>query len=347
MNGVTKIRIRPTMMAMAEPVEDSHFLPANPKDLLKADPKRRSPVRFRSAGLTLAGHVYRPPKTKPSDRTPGVVMCGSISSVKEQTLPHYAERISEAGFTVLTFDPRSFGESEGEPRAHYDPNRVIEDYANAVTYLCTRQDIDPARVGIVGVCMGGGFAVSTAARHRKVKAVVAIAGGYSIGGTFQRFMGVEGFARFREQVNEMVMEEYRTGKVQYIPHHLPGGISAEVPMAVMPIEEAYSYYDRTHKSDAPNWSEKMTVSSLEPYFLYNSIVHAPLVAPTPILFIHGTKDTALLPEFAQQAYDAALEPKEFVWIETHNHIELYDQDPYVSMAAAEAVQWLQRYLVSG
>ncbi|MCK9594027.1 MAG: alpha/beta hydrolase, partial [Methanoregula sp.] len=62
---------------------------------------------------------------------------------------------------------------------------------------------------------------------------------------------------------------------------------------------------------------------------------------------HGTKDTALLPEFAQQAYDAALEPKEFVWIETHNHIELYDQDPYVSMAAAEAVQWLQRYLGSG
>jgi len=61
MNGVTKIRIRPTMMAMAEPVEDSHFLPANPKDLLKADPKRRSPVRFRSAGLTLAGHLYRPP----------------------------------------------------------------------------------------------------------------------------------------------------------------------------------------------------------------------------------------------------------------------------------------------
>jgi dipeptidyl aminopeptidase/acylaminoacyl peptidase len=200
MNGVTKIRIRPTMMAMAEPVEDSHFLPANPKDLLKADPKRRSPVRFRSAGLTLAGHLYRPPKAKPSDRTPGIVMCGPISSVKEQTLPHYAERISQAGFTVLTFDPRSFGESEGEPRAHYDPNRVVEDYANAVTYLCTRQDIDPARVGIVGVCMGGGFAVSTAARHRKVKAVVAIAGGYSIGGTFQRFMGVEGFAGFREQL---------------------------------------------------------------------------------------------------------------------------------------------------
>ena len=72
------------------------------------------------------------------------------------------------------------------------------------------------------------------------------------------------------------------------------------------------------------------MSSLEPYFLYNSIVHAPLVAPMPILFIHGTKDTALLPEFAQKAHDAAPEPNELVWIETHNHIELYDQDPYVA-----------------
>ena len=346
MHDVRTIRIRPTTMAMAEPVEDAHFLPADPDDLLKADPKRRNLVRFTSAGELLAGHVYRPPGTGPRKRTPGVVMCGPISSVKEQTLPHYAERIADAGFTVLTFDPRSFGESGGKPRAHYDPNRVIEDYANAVTYLSTREDIDPERIGIVGVCMGGGFAVSTAARHRKVKAVVAIAGGYSIGGTFQRFMGIEGFARFREQVNERVMEEYRTGEVQYIPT-ISRGYSREVPMAVMPLEEAYSYYDRTHRSDAPTWSEKMTVASLEPYFLYNSIVHAPLVAPTPILFVHGTKDTALLPEFAQAAYDAALEPNELVWIETHNHIELYDQDPYVSLAAAEAVRWLRQYLGNG
>ena len=341
MSSVKMIRIRPT--SMAEPADASHFLPPDPKDLLKADPRRRIAVSFPGAGADLAGHLYRPPGTKEGERTPGIVMCGPISSVKEQTLPHYAERISDAGFTVLTFDPRSFGESGGEPRAHYDPNRVIADFAIAVTYLSTRGDIDPARIGIVGVCMGGGFAVSTAARHRKVKAVVAIAGGYSIGGTFQRFMGVDGFAKFREQINEIVMKEYRTGEVQYIPT-ISKGFTREIPLAVMPLEEAYSYYDRTYKSDAPNWSEKMTVASLEPYFLYNSIVHAPLVAPTPLLFIHGTMDTALLPEFAQAAYDAALEPKEFVWIETHNHIELYDQDPYVSAAAGEAIRWLRKYL---
>jgi fermentation-respiration switch protein FrsA (DUF1100 family) len=344
MDTVNTIRIRPTTMAAAEPMEDTNFLPADPNNLLRADPGRRRAVTFRSAGMKLAGHLYRPPSTDSKKLTPGIVMCGPISSVKEQTLPHYAERISGAGYTVLTFDPRSFGESEGEPRAHYDPNRVIEDYASAVTYLTTRPDIDPARVGIVGVCMGGGYAVSTAARHRGVKAVVAIAGGYNIGGSFQRFMGVEGFARYFGLVNALVQEEYRTGQVQYIPT-ISHGLSEKIPVAAMPIEEAYSYYDRTHKSDAPTWSEKMTAASLEPYFLYNAVVHAPLVAPTPILFIHGTKDTALLPEYAQQAYDAAHEPKELVWIETHNHIELYDQDPYVSMAAAQAIRWLDTYLL--
>jgi fermentation-respiration switch protein FrsA (DUF1100 family) len=343
MDMIHTVRIRPTTMAMAEPVTDTHFLPADPKNLLKAHPGRRTPVIFRSAGLNLAGHLYRPPKAESEEITPGIVMCGPISSVKEQTLPHYAERISDAGYTVLTFDPRSFGESEGEPRAHYDPNRVIEDFTNAVTYLSGRPDIDAEQVGIVGVCMGGGYAVSTAARNRLVRAVVAIAGGYNIGGSFQRMMGTEGFARYFGLVNGLVREEYRTGKVQYIPT-IAHGLSEEVPVAVMPLEEAFSYYDRTHRTDAPTWSDKMTAASLEPYFLYNSVVHAPLVAPTPIQFIHGTKDTALLPEYAQQAYDAASDPKELIWIETHNHIELYDQDPYVSIAAAHAIRWLNTYL---
>jgi fermentation-respiration switch protein FrsA (DUF1100 family) len=83
-----------------------------------------------------------------------------------------------------------------------------------------------------------------------------------------------------------------------------------------------------------------------PYFIYNSVVHAPLVAPTPLMVIHGTVDTALLPEHAQAAYDAAIGTKELVWIETDNHIQLYDQDPYVSLAAAEAIRWLDQHLAA-
>jgi fermentation-respiration switch protein FrsA (DUF1100 family) len=83
--------------------------------------------------------------------------------------------------------------------------------------------------------------------------------------------------------------------------------------------------ERTTSTDAPNWSPKMTVASLPPYFIYNAVVHAPLVAPTPPLIVHGTTDAAPLPEYAQEAYAAALGPKELVLIEAHNHIEFYDQ----------------------
>lgn len=308
-------------------------------NFLEATSARRTAVKLKSAGLTLAGHLYRPPNVPAGAKTAGIVMAGPISSVKEQTLPHYAERFADAGYTVLTFDSRSFGESEGTPRFHYDPNEVIDDYSNAVSYLLTRDDIDADKVALVGVCMGGGYAVSTAARDKRVKAVVSVAGGYNIGGTFQKFLGAEGFAGYFRQINDLVMKQYRTGEVQYIPT-IAQALSDEVPVAAMPNAEAYSYYDRTSKADAPNWSRKITAASLQPYFIYNSIVHAPLVAPTPLLIVHGTTDTALLPEYAQQTYDAAVGPKQLIWIETHNHIELYDQDPYVSEACRHIVKWL-------
>jgi fermentation-respiration switch protein FrsA (DUF1100 family) len=337
------LRIRPTATEAADVLSDPHFLPADPADLLHADPTRRIPVRFQSDGLSLAGHLYRPPGIAKTARTPGIVMAGPFASVKEQTLPHYAERFANAGYTVLTFDSRTFGESEGEPRYHFNPALIIEDFANAVRSLLARDDIERGRVAVVGVCMGGGYALATAARLKSVRAVVSIAGGYNIGGSFQQYMGVEGLANYYKQVNDLVDKQYRTGEVQYVPTTAPG-LSADIPVAGLPNEEAYSYYHRTHKADAPNWSDRITAASLETFLIYNSIVNAPLVAPAPLLIVHGTRDLFLPPEYARQAYDAALGPKELIWIETHNHIELYDQDPYVSKVTAEVIVWLKPYL---
>lgn len=339
----TTLRIRPTAAAAGDVLSDPHYLPTDPTNLLHADPSRRIPVRFQSAGLSLAGHLYRPPGLAATVRTPGIVMSGPFASVKEQTLPHYAERLADVGYTVLTFDPRNFGESEGEPRYHFSPDLIIEDFANGVRSLLTRDDIDADRVGVVGICLGGGYALSTAARLKSVKAVVSIAGGYNIGGSFLQYMGIEGFAGYYKQVNDLVAKQYRTGEVQYIPT-TARSLSADVPVAGLPNEEAYSYYDRTHKADAPNWSDRITAASLETFFIYNSIVHAPLVAPAPLLIVHGTRDLMLPPEYAQQAYEAALGPKELIWVETHNHIELYDQNPYVSEVAARVIAWLKPYL---
>jgi uncharacterized protein len=240
---------------------------------------------------------------------------------------------------VLTFDPTGFGESEGEPRFHYDPWRLISDYVDASAYLMSRDDVASDRVAAVGVCMGGGYAVGAAARERRLAACASVAGGYDIGGTFQQTMGAEGFASYLRLVNEARDRERQTGETVYIPT-IAHELTEDEPLAAMPVEEAYSYYERTSREQAPNWSWRMTAASLEPYLTFNAISQTPLVAPTPLLIVHGTGDTTLLPEKAQAAFDAAAEPKRLVWIETHNHIELYDQDPYVSEAVGHVLRWL-------
>jgi uncharacterized protein len=338
--------ILPTPQAIAEIADEdlSRYYQADAEHQLIADPSRREDVSFDSDGLSLAGHLYRPAGVADRDVTPGVVMLGPVSSVKEQTLPHYAERLADAGFTVLAFDPRSFGGSEGEPRWHYVPEHLIADYVNACAYMMRRPDVDAEAVAAVGVCMGGGFAVSAAAREHRIAACASVAGGFDIGGTFQLLMGAETLDRYLRQINELRQRERDTGEVQYVPAVQAEGLTDASPVAVMPNPEAASYYQRTSKDHAPNWSDRMTVTGLEAYLAYNGLSAAKLLAPTPLLIVHGTRDFALLPEFAQAAYDTAIGPKQLTWIETHNHIEVYDQDPYVSQAVETVVTFLNAHL---
>ena len=191
--------------------------------------------------------------------------------------------------------------------------------------------------------MGGGYAVSLGARDKRLKAVVSIAGGYDIGGTFQQAFGVDGFADYVKSINSLVQQQYESGEIAYVPT-IARGLNEDVPIAAMPNEEAYGYYDRTSRAEAPNWPRELTADLSPTYFAYNSVAAAPLVAPTPLLVVHGTVDDALLPAYAQAAFDAAQGTKELVWIETSDHVQLYDQDPYVSEAAGHAIRWLDEHL---
>jgi fermentation-respiration switch protein FrsA (DUF1100 family) len=268
---------------------------------------------------------------------------GPISSVKEETVPHYAERLANAGYTVLTFDPRHLGESEGEPRGHYDPNLVIEDTTNAVGYLLSRDDVDPEAIGLVGVCFGGGLAISAAARDKRVRAVASVVGGYAIGASFQLLLGADGFAAYLRRVNDLVQHERETGRVAYVPT-IAQGLSEDVPVAFMAGAEAYAYYDRQHRTIASNWNSQTTARGLEPYYAYSTLPHVPLVAPAPLLVVHGTRDLFCFPDFAQRVYDAAAGPRELVWIDAHNHVEFYDQDPYVTQAVDAVIAWLAEHM---
>jgi uncharacterized protein len=112
----------------------------------------------------------------------------------------------------------------------------------------------------------------------------------------------------------------------------------------MPVQEAYEYYGRAQATEAPNWENRVTVASMEQIVGWNVLGRAHLVAPRPLLVVHGTTDVLLPPRYAQEVYDHAGEPKQLQWIETTNHVELYDQAPYVPQAVDYLVGWLDEHL---
>jgi uncharacterized protein len=309
--------------------------------LPSVDPSVRESVRFRSDGLELAGHLYRPPEAAPAERTAALVMAGPMTSVKEETVPHYAAPLAEAGYTVLTFDNRNFGESEGEPRQHLDTSQQVEDLKNAVSYLLTRDDVDPERLGLACVCMGAGYALAVASMDLRVKALAVVAGAYNITDTYRELLGDEGFAGYLETLNSARGRQYESGEIQYMP--AIAGPPDYAPSA-MPVQEAYEYYSRAHATEAPNWENRLTVASMEHIVGWNILHRAHLVAPRPLLVIHGTTDVLLPPRYAQEVFDRAGEPKQLHWIETSNHVELYDQAPFVPEAIDTLVDWLAPHL---
>ena len=298
-------------------------------------------VSFDSAGWRLSGHLYRPPGVPAGQPTPALVMAGPMTSVKEETLPHYAAPLAGAGFTVLVFDNRNFGGSDGPRRQHLDTYEQVEDLKNAVSFLLTRADVDPERVGLACVCLGAGYGLEVAALDRRVRAAALVAGGYDISDTYLGMLGPDGFAHYVGNLGVQRQQHYATGEQQWIPAVAPP--PAYGPSS-MPVREAYEYYTTAHEREAPAWQNRLTSESMETLVGWNVLGHAHLVTQ-PLIVVHGTTDPLLLPRYAQQVYDEASSvEKQLAWVRTHNHVELYDQDPYVGQALAAVVPFLTTHL---
>ncbi|MBR6298175.1 MAG: alpha/beta hydrolase, partial [Candidatus Gastranaerophilales bacterium] len=141
----------------------------------KSDKVNVERVTFKNRfGIELAGDLYIPKTMNKSDKLPAIAISGPFGAVKEQSSGLYAQTLAERGFITLAFDPSYTGESKGTPRHVASPDINTEDFSAAVDYLSNNKNVNPDKIGILGICGFGGFAINAAAIDTRIKATTAV-----------------------------------------------------------------------------------------------------------------------------------------------------------------------------
>ena len=279
-------------------------------------------------GITLAADLYQP---KGADgRLPAIAVCGPFGAVKEQASGLYAQTMAEQGFLTLAFDPSFTGESGGQPRYMASPDINTEDFQAAVDYLSLREDVDPEKIGIIGIFGWGGMALNAAALDTRIKATVASTmydmARVNANGYFDAEDSEAARYEKKKALNAQRIEDYKNGS-----YALGGGVVDPLPEDAPFFVKDYHDYYKTSRGYHPRslnsnggWNVTGTMSFLnQPILRYVSEIRS------AVFIIHGEKAHSCY--FSRDAYAAMMEGnpcpenKELLIIPGAVHTDLYDK----------------------
>lgn len=280
----------------------------------------RRHVRYQNRyGITLAGDLYTAKDLDEGQTHPALVVGPPYGGVKEQGPGVYANELAQRGFVVLAFDPSFMGESGGEPRHVSSPDIFAENFSAGVDFLGTLPYVDRERIGAIGICGSGGFALSAAQTDARIKAV-ATSAMYDISG-FATMMDHDQWNAAMEKLAAQRWADVDNGEPLYIPS-FPEEPADKVPEGLTgPEAEFYEFYG-LKRGHHPRALGGFTVTSDMAMSNFQSLNHIAMISPRPILFING--DISHSRMFSETAYAAAAEPKELYLVEGARHIDLYD-----------------------
>lgn len=294
----------------------------NEKTFAPSDRVTVEHVEFKNRfGITLAADLYKPKGVE--GPMPALAVSGPFGAVKEQSSGLYAQTMAERGFLTIAFDPSYTGESGGEPRYVASPDINTEDFSAAVDFLSLRSDVDPERIGIIGICGWGGMALNAAAVDTRIKATVTVtmydmsrvtANGY--------FDAMDADARYelRRKLNAQRTEDARKGVAARA-----GGVVDPLPAdAPQFVKDYYDYYK------TPRGYHKRSLNSNEGWNVTSSLsfLNTPLLAysneiRSAVLMIHGEKAHSRY--FSEDAFKKLTgDNKELMIIPGASHVDLYD-----------------------
>ncbi len=275
-------------------------------------------------GIEIAADLYTPVDLDESQKYPAIVIGPPYGGVKEQGPGVYANQLAQRGFVVLAFDPSYNGESGGSERHASSPDVFTEDFSAGVDYLGLLDYVDRDRIGAIGICGSGGFALSAAQVDTRIKAV-ATASMYDISRStrngFGDTMTDEARDELLDQLGEQRWEDAENGYPEYIPSW-PAEPTETVPEGMDAItEEFYTYY-ATERGFNPRARANFTTTSQLPFINYSLLDHLNDISPRPVLLIIG--ENAHSRYFSEDVYEEITGPKELYVVPDANHIDLYD-----------------------
>ena len=289
----------------------------------QSDKVDHSKITFHNRyGITLAADLYVPKHA--TGKLPAIAVCGPFGAVKEQVSGLYAQTLAERGFLTLAFDPSFTGESDGEPRYVASPDINTEDFSAAIDYLSTRDDVNPAQMGILGICGWGGFAVNAAAIDTRIQATVAVTmydmTRVTANGYFDSADNEDARYALRQQLNAQRTADYKNGT-----YALAGGVPDTLPAdAPQFMKDYYAYYKTPrgyHKRSLGSNGGWNTTSSL-------SLLNMPILSyaneiRSAVLLVHGEKAHSRY--FSEDTYKKLKgENKELLIVPDAVHTDLYD-----------------------
>ncbi len=277
--------------------------------------------------MRVGGNLFLPKDMKAGEKYPAIIVGHPMGAVKEQSANLYATKLAERGFVTLSLDLSFWGESEGEPRNAVLPDVYSEDFSTAMDFLGTRPFINRERIGVIGICGSGSFAISAAKIDPRLKAVATISM-YDMGAAnrngLKNALTLEQRKQIIAEAAEQRYVEFLDGEVKYT-----SGTVHELTENSSPIEREFYEYYRTPRGEVtpegatPLTTTHPTLTSNVKFMNFYPFNDMESISPRPMLFVAG--ENAHSREFSEDAYKRAAEPKELYIVPGAGHVDLYDR----------------------